>query len=154
MTYPGLLFLCCLAPWCIITNGSQSAIDEYRQVEIINFLRRYTYFVREDILALPEKIYLLCPRRYTYFAREVYPLWKVSSTGFFWRVSFPVKPQAIPYVQCTFSTRKIVENNECRTSNHRAQHEAKREPLKISGNASHHSFPTNKKRNIVWNETW
>ena len=34
--------------------------------------------------------------------------------------------------------RKIVENNECRTSNHRAQHEAKREHLKINGKV----FPT------------
>ena len=30
------------------------------------------------------------------------------------------------YVQHSFSARKIVENNECRTSNHRAQHEAKK----------------------------
>ena len=42
------------------------------------------------------------------------------------------------YVQHSFSVRKIVENNECRTSNHRAQHEAKREHLKINGKV----FPT------------
>lgn len=29
------------------------------------------------------------------------------------------------YVQHSFSARKIVENNECRTSNQRAQHEEK-----------------------------
>ena len=45
-------------------------------------------------------------------------------------------------VQRLFSACKIVENNECRTSNHRAQHEAKREYLNINGNVSPHSFST------------
>ena len=46
--------------------------------------------------------------------------------------------QQSSYVLHSFSARKIVENNECRTSNHRAQHEAKREHLKINGKV----FPT------------
>ena len=44
------------------------------------------------------------------------------------------------YVQHSFSARKIVENNECRTSNHRAQHEAKRDLLNINGKVSPQSF--------------
>ena len=43
-------------------------------------------------------------------------------------------------VQRSFSARKIVENNECRTSNHRAQHEAKRDLLNINGKVSPQSF--------------
>ena len=45
--------------------------------------------------------------------------------NFLWRESLMDKYRQHPsYVQHSFSTRKIVENNECWTSNHRAQHEA------------------------------
>ena len=43
---------------------------------------------------------------------------------------------SLPYVLHSFSARKTVEQNECWTSNHRAQHEAKREHLHINGKVS------------------
>ena len=69
---------------------------------------------------------------------------------------FPLQFYQHPsYVQRSFSARKIVENNECRTSNHRAQHEAKKEHLNINGKVSSHSFSTESKKSVkVTREYW
>ena len=46
------------------------------------------------------------------------------------------------HVLHSFSARKSVEQNECWTSNHRAQHEARGEHLNLNGKVSPHFFST------------